>query len=201
MMNPHSLNEREEELDVFFGTINRFIGYFTRDSQRLSANDTSKEYPFVAMDTRQAYEQLKLVRDYLRGAGRFKAGLRFIDIGCGIGNVMLMAELLDFAVYGIEKDEVPFQVAVKLLGEELVAQDDIWEFERFGDFDVIYYFRPFSDQGLQTRFEKMVEDELKPGGILIANRKIGQEIDNDPRFTRLTERWPVWVKGEGDEEG
>ncbi len=193
-MNPHSLDEREEELDVFFGTINRFIGYFTRDSQRRSGNDTTKEYPFVAMDTRQAYEQLKLARNYLREQGRFKSGLQFIDIGCGIGNVMLMAELMDFSVYGIEKDEVPFEIAEKLLGKELVAQDDIWDFNDFNQFDVIYYFRPFSDKELQTRFEKLVEDELKPGGILIANRKMGTEIDDDPRFTRLTERWPVWVK-------
>jgi len=194
MMNPHSLNEREEELDVFFGTINRFIGYFTRDSQRRSGNDTTKEYPFVAMDTRQAYAQLKLARDYFREQGRFKPGLSFIDIGCGIGNVMLMAELMDFSVYGIEKDQVPFEIAAKLLGDELVAQDDIWDFRRFNEFDLIYYFRPFSDKKLQTRFEKLVEDELKPGAILIANRKMGTEIDDDPRFTRLTERWPVWVK-------
>ena len=198
MKNPHSVNEREEELDVFFGAINRFIGYFTRDSQRLSANDTSKEYPFVAMDTRQAYEQLKLARDYLRQTDQFRPGLKFIDIGCGIGNVMLLAELMDFAVYGIEKDEVPFQTAVKLMGEELVAQDDIWQFERFGDFDLIYYFRPFAAKELQLRFEKMVEDALRPGGILIANRKMDNGIDDDPRFRRLTERWPVWVKEGGD---
>ena len=194
-MNPHSLNEREEELDVFFGTINRFIGYFTRDSQRLSGNDTSKEYPFVAMDTRQAYEQLKLAKDYLREAGRFKTGLKFMDIGCGIGNVMLMAELMDFMVYGIEKDEVPCQIAQQLLGEDLVAQADIWDFKRFNEFDIIYYFRPFSDKKLQTRFEKLIEEELKPGGILIANRKMGDEIADDPRFTKLSPRWPVWVKG------
>lgn len=194
-MNPHSLNEREEELDVFFGTINRFIGYFTRDSQRLSGNDTSQEYPFVAMDTRQAYEQLKLAKDFLRQEKRFRPGMSFIDIGCGIGNVMLMAELMDFAVFGIEKDQVPFDIAQKLLGEELVAQEDIWQFNRFAEFDLIYYFRPFSDKTLQERFEKLVEDELKPGGILIANRKMGTGIDDDPRFKRLSERWPVWVKG------
>ncbi|MEN8140834.1 MAG: class I SAM-dependent methyltransferase [Thermodesulfobacteriota bacterium] len=194
-MNPHSVNEREEELDVFFGVINRFIGYFTRDSQRLSENDTAREYPFVAMDTRQAYEELKLARDYLREQGDFKpGGLSFLDIGCGIGNVMLLAELLDFSVHGIEKDQVPFQIAQKLLGEELVAQDDIWDFSSYHDFDLIYYFRPFSDGELQRRFEKMVEDRLKPGGILIANRKMDDGIESDPRFSRLSARWPVWVK-------
>lgn len=196
-MKPWNLDEREEELDVFFGTINRYIGYFSRDSQRRTKNDASEEYPFVAMDTRQAYEQLKLAKEYLIQEGRFRPDLRFIDIGCGIGNVMLLAELMEFEVFGIEKDEVPFQTACQLLGEDLVAQYDIWDFDRYHEFDLIYYFRPFPGRETQTRFEKMVEDELKPGGILIANRKMGDEIDEDPRFTRLTERWPVWVKDKG----
>jgi hypothetical protein len=40
-MKPHSLNEREEELDVFFGIINRFIGYFTRYSIQHTDNVTT----------------------------------------------------------------------------------------------------------------------------------------------------------------
>ncbi len=194
-MNPHSLDAREEELDVFFGIINRFIGYFTRDAIRASQNDTSSEYPFVPMDTRQAYAQISLARDLLRQQKKMRPGVSFIDVGCGIGNVLLMAELMDFKVYGIEKDEYPYKIAEKLLGDS-VAQDDIWEFERFGDFDVIYYFRPFAEKNMQLKFEHMIEDRLKPGGILIANRKMDMEIDNDPRFQRLQEQWPVWLKKE-----
>ena len=193
-MKPHSLNEREEELDVFFGIINRFIGYFTRDAIRASANDTSTEYPFVPMDTRQAYTQISLARDLLRQEKKMRPGVSFIDVGCGIGNITLMAELMDFTAFGIEKDEYPYKIAQKLMGEESVAQDDIWEFTRFGDFDVIYYFRPFSEKMQQLAFEHMIEEKLKPGGILIANRKMDMEIDNNPHFRRLEEQWPVWQK-------
>jgi 2-polyprenyl-3-methyl-5-hydroxy-6-metoxy-1,4-benzoquinol methylase len=121
-------------------------------------------------------------------------GTSFIDVGCGIGNVMLMAELMDFSVYGIEKDEYPYKIAEKLMGKECVAQDDIWEFDRFGDFDVIYYFRPFAEKMVQIAFEHMIEEKLKTGGILIANRKMDMEIDNNPHFRRLEEQWPVWQK-------
>ncbi|MBU0682295.1 MAG: class I SAM-dependent methyltransferase [Proteobacteria bacterium] len=193
-MKPHCLNEREEELDIFFGVINRFIGYFTRDAIRASQNNTSHEYPFVPMDTRQAYAQISLARDLLRREKRMQSGVSFIDVGCGIGNVLLMAELMDFTVYGIEKDEYPFKIAQKLMGDECVAQDDIWEFSRFGDFDVVYYFRPFAEKELQLTFEHMIEDKLKPGSILIANRKMDMAIDTDPRFRRLEEQWPVWQK-------
>lgn len=195
-MKPHCLNEREEELDVFFGIINRFIGYFTRDAIQATQNDTSHEYPFVPMDTRQAYAQISLARDLLRSQKKMRPGVTFMDVGCGIGNVLLMAELMDFTVYGIEKDEYPYKIAKKLLSEACVAQDDIWQFDRFADFDVIYYFRPFAEKKLQLRFEKLIEDTLKPGGILIANRKMDLDIDQDPRFRRLTEQWPVWQKQE-----
>jgi SAM-dependent methyltransferase len=193
-MKPHCLNEREEELDVFFGIINRFIGYFTRDAIQASQNDTRHEYPFVPMDTRQAYAQISLARDLLRSQKKMGPGVTFMDVGCGIGNVLLLAELMEFTVYGIEKDEYPCTIAKKLLGDDCVAQDDIWQFARFADFDVIYYFRPFAEKQLQLRFEKLIEDQLKPGGILIANRKMDLAIDQDPRFRRLTEQWPVWQK-------
>ena len=193
-MKPHSLNEREEELDVFFGIINRFIGYFTRDSIQASQNDTENEYPFVPMDTRQAYAQIGLARDLLRQEKRMRPGVSFIDVGCGIGNVMLMAELMDFDVYGIEKDEYPYTIAKKLMGEKCVAQDDIWEFDRFDQFDVIYYFRPFAEKSMQLKFEQLMEEKLKPGGILIANRKMDMSIDDNPDFRRLEEQWPVWQK-------
>lgn len=188
-MKPHCLNDREQELDVFFGIINRFIGFFTRDSIQHTANDTTTEYPFVPMDTRQAYDQIKMAQGLVSTQSP-----TFIDVGCGIGNVMLMAELMDFEVYGIEKDAYPFKIARKLMGEECVSQDDIWQFDRFDQFDVIYYFRPFSEKKLQFKFEKMMEDKLKPGGVLIANRKMDMAIDDNPQFKRIDEMLPVWVK-------
>ncbi len=183
----------EEERDILFGVINRFIGFFSRDSQRFSQNDPQSEYPFVAMDTRQAYTQLPHGRRLLTDEG-CASPPTLLDIGCGIGNVLLLAELMDFAAYGLEKDEYPYGIARRLLGPERVVHQDIWDFDRYSLFDVIYYFRPFHDGVLERRFERFIEDQLKPGGVLIANRKMSQEIDTDPRFARLTPDLPIWRK-------
>ena len=79
-----------------------------------------------------------------------------------------------------------------------VEENDIWQYDNYEDFDVIYYFRPFPNADMQVKFEKMIEDRLKPGGILIANRKMSKDIDSDSRFERLHESLPVWIKkGEG----
>ena len=184
----------EEERDILFGVINRFIGYFTVDSQKESQNDAAVEYPFVPMDTRQMYAQVKLARETLLARNDFSPPFTFIDIGCGIGNVLLMAELMDFEVFGIEKDEYPYKIAEKLIGRDLVSQADIWEYEGYERFDVIYYFRPFHQGETQRRFELFIEDRLKPGGILIANRKMSQAIDTDQRFKSQSDTLPVWEK-------
>ncbi|WP_136809731.1 class I SAM-dependent methyltransferase [Desulfosediminicola flagellatus] len=193
-MNDISLTIREEEQDILFGVINRFIGYFTRQAVPNTINDTSQEYPFVAMDTRQAYEQIRLACSHLRETREKSSEISFIDIGCGIGNILLLAELMECKVSGIEKDSASYDIAKQLVGEECVSQDDIWDFNELGNFDIVYYFRPFSKKELQLTFEKHVENSLKPGAILIANRKMGEDIDHDKRFIRLDSNWPVWVK-------
>lgn len=184
----------EEEKDIYLGVINRFIGYYSRQAQKETKNDTAREYPFVAMDTRQVFEQISIVHNHLGVNDSPDDTWRFLDVGCGIGNILLIAEQYSFDVYGIEKDEYPFQLATKLIDEGRVWQKDIWEFDRYGDFDVIYYFRPLPNADTQTKFEKLIEDKIRIGGILIANRKISTDIDTDRRFKRLSNDHPIWKK-------
>lgn len=195
--NACTLGDGNDRRDVYFGIINRFIGFHTMDAQRQTQNDMSLEYPFVPMDSRQAFEQIWLAHAHLTARKGEGAALSFLDVGCGIGNVLLMAEQIGFSVYGIEKDPYPCAVARKLIGEEFVVQTDIWRFDGYRRFDVIYYFRPFHEGETQRRFERMIEDRLRPGGVLIANRKMSSLIEEDPRFQRLHESFPVWCKKEG----
>ncbi|MEE4165197.1 MAG: class I SAM-dependent methyltransferase, partial [Desulfocapsaceae bacterium] len=170
------------------------IGYFTRQAVPRSSNDITSEYPFVAMDTRQAYVQIYLARHHLLEGQTPRSPLRFLDIGCGIGNILLLAELMDFDVFGIEKDSASLSIAVELVGEKSVGREDIWNYSNIQDFDVVYYFRPFCEKTRQLAFEQHIEDSLKPGAVLIANRKMSGDIDNDPRYSRLSTEWPVWFR-------
>ncbi len=183
-----------EENDIFFNIINRFVGFYSQDAIRETRNDTDCEYPFVAMDTRQVFAQMTFVRAIL-GLDRENATPpRLLDVGCGIGNVLLIAEQFGFEVYGFEKDEYPFRVAAKLIGEDRIAQADIWSYESYGEYEVIYYYRPFSGREQQLRFERLIEDSMKTGGILIANHKNSEAIGQDSRFERLSPTLPIWRK-------
>ena len=195
---PHALSppdNLELERDILFGVINRYVGYFTHSSVQASCNDTRCEYPFVPMPLRLVYDQLRAVRRRLRERDGEGGPLpSFLDIGCGIGNIMLLAEQMEFDVHGVEKDEYPCRIARKFFGEERVELEDIWEYGRYHAFDVLYYFRPFSRREQQLRFEAMVEERLRPGAILIANHRMGDTADRDPRFVRLDPDLPVWEK-------
>ncbi len=195
-MEERQVTEREEEQDILFGVINRFIGYFTRQAVPKTSNDTTSEYPFVAMDTRQAYEQIRMARQYLLKIGLHHPPLRFLDIGCGIGNILLLAELMDFEVFGIEKDTGSLSIACNLVGKEFVSREDIWNYTKIDEFDVVYYFRPFCEKKRQLAFEQRIEDSLKPGAILIANRKMNSSINEDPRYRRVSAQWPVWYRNQ-----
>lgn len=187
---------KNEENDIFFNVINRFVGFYSRDAARETRNDTDCEYPFVAMDTRQIFAQMDFVSDFL-GLDRenpIPPQPRLLDVGCGIGNVLLIAEQFGFEVYGFEKDDYSFPIAAKLIGEERVAQADIWTYEGYGEYEVIYYYRPFSGRQQQLRFEKLIEDTMKTGGILIANHKNSDAIDQDRRFKKLSPSLPIWEK-------
>lgn len=187
---------KNEENDIFFNVINRFVGFYSRDAARETRNDTDCEYPFVAMDTRQIFAQMDFISAFL-GLDRenpIPPQPRLLDVGCGIGNVLLIAEQFGFEVYGFEKDDYSFPIAAKLIGEERVAQADIWTYEGYGEYEVIYYYRPFSGRQQQLRFEKLIEDTMKTGGILIANHKNSDAIDQDRRFEKLSPSLPIWQK-------
>ena len=181
--------------EIFINVSNRFLGLLAGEAGSNTRNDTTREYPFVAMDSRQVFRQLTLVYQHLKvGINPGEAAPAFLDVGCGIGNVMLLAEQMGFAPYGLEKDQHPLEMARKLFDEQRVSAADIWDYQDYSRFKVIYYFRPFADRELQLRFEQMIEERLQPGGLLIANHKNSERINDDPRFLRLDPELPVWQK-------
>ena len=97
-------------------------------------------------------------------------------------------------VYGIEKDEFTVPLAVRFFGEDKIEQADIRTYPNYDRFDVIYYFCPLPNHDPQKKLERYIEDRMKVGAILIANRKKSMDIDEDSRFKRLSDILPIWKK-------
>lgn len=107
------------------------------------------------------------------GMAQGRGAMRFIDIGCGGGiKVLLAAEVFAQAV-GLEYDPGYVEAARTALAhigrpEQMVFQADALAFDGFGDFDVIYFYRPMQDELGMIGLERRIVEQVAPGTILIA---------------------------------
>jgi SAM-dependent methyltransferase len=111
---------------------------------------------------------------------------RFLECGSGFGFVAALAREVGFSVTAIEIEPSYIEISRRLFPSVRVEEADLTTFDRFGDFDVIYYYNPFADDEVQARFERRVEAALRPGGIILAIRKVTDDWRRDGAFTLLS---------------
>ena len=101
---------------------------------------------------------------------------KFLDIGCGVGTKILGASWFFRFVAGIELDPGYAAAGRKLLnraglsGAELFEQDAL-EFDDYHSYNIIYLFRPISDDELLFRLEKQIVESVAPRTIIAAPYK------------------------------
>ena len=94
-------------------------------------------------------------------------GDRFLEVGCGIGTKMMLAEaVFGLDVHGVER--VPEYVKAAREQGLSVDEDDALAWEGYGDYDLVFLNRAFSDQGKELQLEATVYDSMKPGAVVIA---------------------------------
>lgn len=95
-----------------------------------------------------------------------KSGIpSFLDVGCGKGNVLNMANSLGFDITGIEFREkyrscVPYNCFFKCM--------DAFDYKRYGKHDVIYYYVPIADGVKMTALTTIIVNQMKKGAFLYA---------------------------------
>ena len=89
---------------------------------------------------------------------------RFLDVGSGIGTKLMLASVL-FDAHGIELfDEYIYQS--ELLGCKNVIKADALKFDGYGEFDFLYFYRPFRSDQVQKEFESRLAEKMRPGALL-----------------------------------
>ncbi len=93
-------------------------------------------------------------------------GDRFLDIGAGVGTKMTLArELFGLDVHGVER--VPEYVAQARSQGLEVTEADALAWDGYGEFDLIFFNRPFFDVARQADLERRVWAAMKPGAVVI----------------------------------
>jgi SAM-dependent methyltransferase len=148
---------------------------FTRDSLKNMYDEDHKWFvPSLTKgdDPRLGYLPYQL-SDFIAVLAEATAqaeGNRFIDIGCGPGVKMAVASLLfGYKCDGIEYNpDMAFRAGQIDVGDET----DIWIDDaltsgiNYGEYDVLWLYRPFRDASQEQQLEERIHSEMKEGAIL-----------------------------------
>lgn len=107
--------------------------------------------------------------------------LKFIDVGCGIGSKVFLADRAGLDAYGIEMHPKYVEAARKLLivgrhayyqrADEKLSSHIIHGDGRkhnYSPYDVIYFFNPMRNQELEKQLEERIFATAKPGALILA---------------------------------
>ena len=94
-------------------------------------------------------------------------GVSFLDVGSGIGTKMLVASrLFGLTTAGIEFSQDLAAVSAKRRCTPVYVGDALNWPGSYGDYDIVWMYRPFRDEELQAQLEQRVYAEMKPGAVL-----------------------------------
>lgn len=166
-------------------------------------------YHFIPRPSLHVLEQLLIAREYHRKYNS-KDVSSFLDAGCGIGNILVLARMARLDVFGLELDDNAIEIAKKHIFDVFleqiyfpskcpkdlkftthkkkkypIAKQDILKYEGYGWYDILYYYCPFEDHEMEFEFEKRVEDQMKVGAVLMPELKRGTDLRRDERFKPL----------------
>lgn len=226
----NTIEKNKQLLLVTIKALEKVINYqrsdYTKKSYQMCKEEGS--YPFIPISTSRSLNDFIMLRNILYGdISNIRSSKihnirkiwednisdnknrMFIDAGCGIGNVMLLARATDlcYDIHGIEYFHDTYQKALNWLGIEKggkyehyeIFKENILDFDKYSAYDIIYYYRPFENMKLQSEFERIVEDNMKVGAVLIPRlKKRIKEIQRDSRFISIFEFGrgiePIYIK-------
>jgi len=118
---------------------------------------------------------------------------QFIDCGCGVGNILLLArETAGYRTTGLEYEPEMVKIAKLLTPDSTILHQDILTYEDYKLYDVIYYHCPLSDKDKTNRFLDKICKDMKVGAVIVdplENQKHVPRMEKDERFKNIFTRF------------
>lgn len=129
---------------------------------------------------------------------------KFLDIGCGMGNIIIIAKSVGLSVEGIERDKTTFRHATKIVGNiGKIHNANMLTFKDYGKYDVLYYYVPIKDHVLMAKAANRIASQMKIGAIMIP-MGFGHPFESSPMsfktvpniyaFEKIAEYKPKYIK-------
>jgi len=211
----HILGKKKEIdflLEQMSGVVATYQDYFQQQlaNTKLSCKNTKekKHYPFIPSGSPlNVAKALLELRRYFVKKNPYKKGVsdhkryymhspkpmyipRFVDCGCGIGNIALIAKYMGYQSYGIEYNEEAVAVAKRLVAGWCIdiTQGDISSYREYSKFDLIYFYIPMCSHDKMKRFINKVAKHARIGAVIISFGGYscgGRLSTRDKRFKQL----------------
>lgn len=134
---------------------------FSQEKKQTTAN--GKHYHFIP-----ARSQKVLMNQFEALIPMFKNPRpRFIDCGCGIGNIIMLANQVGYACSGIEFDKDTCDIAKSIVGyNSTIYKGDITRHKYYNQYDLIYFYVPIRNISKMEMFIRKVIKHSKLGAVL-----------------------------------
>lgn len=150
------------------------ISHSNRISENYTSTKKNRHYGFIPTDTQSAMEVLLGLYNHIyieNQKTQCRNEYKFLDIGCGIGNIVLLAYEIGFDAYGLEYNKKIYDIAKDVLptGSDRIFKGDMIDFKRYGQFDVLYFYVPMCDTDAMEKFIIKLMKAMKCGAYVIPN--------------------------------
>lgn len=138
---------------------------------------------------------LTLDSNYLSDTGRYRP-VSFLEVGCGPGRNIMLVQASELLVChdakGFDIDEGQVELGKKAFGlEDELFVADATTFD-YGAYDVVFTYRPLSDNKKQAALEAHMAATMRPGAYLIAPFPL--DISRYPEMSPMGGGVEIWRK-------
>ena len=158
--------ERNKLLDSY-ATLEEYIGRSALSGKQIDKHQERGYYRFIPLTTAYFCELMDEVDKLTKPRN---AVPKFLDIGCGVGTKVVLAERW-FSAFGLEINPGYARIARKVFNSSWghrIIRGNALTFKRYAEFDILYFYCPLRNGSMEKAFEQRLAREAKPGAIVIA---------------------------------
>jgi len=170
-------------------------GRYSGDTHTFNDDPKSPYFGFIPNDVEPVVSNLLKIHNYLYNKDKYKQ-YRFLDAGCGLGNILIIASVIGFEPHGIELDPKTIRLFKKLFKGLMlgitIEKSNMITYNKYGEFDVIYYYVPVRDGEIMMQATENIANGMKSGAIILPYG-FSHPFREDKRF-KFMKRCYGWIK-------